>query len=510
MLAASKDADHVTCALGDAGLTACAVTGDELLAAIADNRLGGAILTLAALRDLDIAALRQALAAQPPWSDCPFILLVPRGDQTGAHAAFACPGNVVLLEQPLLPGALVAAARQAMRTRSQQIGTHTRMEERASELSGLRDRNDEYLLSFELCRQIPWSAGAENGLLSISEKWLRRLNVPIGNIADICWSDFVLPEDLQIVQLAWQQSRSSGTTFDVAFRMRSDGGPYRWHRARATPVLGPGGQIIKWIGVTEDIDDRRETEIRFQTLQTELAQMSRLSAMGAMASTLAHELNQPLTAATNFLRGVRRLLEQDPAGSRDDLIEAVTSADRNATRAGEIVRRLRDMVSRGAAARHPEKLGSVIRDACALSLIDAGSRGISHVIDIADEEAMIDIDRIQIQQVLHNLLRNSVEALGKSKGGEIIISAQQQGDYQEIIVADNGPGIAAPIAERMFGAFNSSKPDGMGIGLSISRTIIEAHGGRIHCDQIGRPGARFRFTVLRTRDQVSQRGQACA
>jgi two-component system, LuxR family, sensor kinase FixL len=249
-------------------------------------------------------------------------------------------------------------------------------------------------------------------------------------------------------------------------------------------------------GFVRDLTEHQKTEARLQELQTELVQISRLTAMGEMASTLAHELNQPLAAITNYLRGSRRLLESASEADRARVREAVDKAADQALRAGQIIRRLRDFVARGESERRVESLNKIIEEASALALVGAKERGIRVRFQFDPRIDFVLADRVQVQQVLLNLIRNAIEAMEASAVRDLTIATVTHGAGEVLVkVADTGPGISADVADQLFQPFITTKPHGMGVGLSISRTIIEAHGGRIWVDHNPGGGAVFCFTL---------------
>jgi two-component system sensor kinase FixL len=249
-------------------------------------------------------------------------------------------------------------------------------------------------------------------------------------------------------------------------------------------------------GFVRDLTEHQKTEARLQELQTELVQISRLSAMGEMASTLAHELNQPLSAITNYLRGSRRLLEGASDPERSRVREAVDKAADQALRAGQIIRRLRDFVARGESERRVESLNKIIEEASALALVGAKERGVRVRFLFDPRIDPVLADRVQIQQVLLNLIRNAIEAMEGAERRDLTVATAPFDTGDALIkVADTGPGISNEIADQLFQPFVTTKQHGMGVGLSISRTIIEAHGGRIWVDQNPGGGAAFCFTL---------------
>jgi two-component system, LuxR family, sensor kinase FixL len=251
-------------------------------------------------------------------------------------------------------------------------------------------------------------------------------------------------------------------------------------------------------GFIRDLTDRQRTEARLQELQAELVHVSRLTAMGEMASTLAHELNQPLTAIANYMKGSRRLLEDSTDGNAATARDAIDKAAAQALRAGDIIRRLRDFVARGESERSAESARKLIEEASALALVGAKNLGIRTTFRLDPAVDLVLVDKIQIQQVLLNLVRNAIEAMEGANLRELTISAKAtDADTAVIGVTDTGTGIAPEVANQLFQPFTTTKAAGMGVGLSICRTIIEAHGGQIWVEPDAGGGAAFYFTLRR-------------
>jgi two-component system, LuxR family, sensor kinase FixL len=251
---------------------------------------------------------------------------------------------------------------------------------------------------------------------------------------------------------------------------------------------GIEGIFVEGYDVTEEV----KAEQKIKTLQTELIYVSRVSAMSTMAATLAHELNQPLTAITNYASGVVTALGR-PGLQQSTILEGVEEISRSANRAGDIIRSLRNMTRRGETTRTVFNLETVGQEA--IQLVRAGGRNwVAIECDFAaDIEAFG--DPVQIQQVLINLIRNACEAVDGRDRGEVKVTIAHSNDGAIVCVEDNGPGIGPHILDANFGSFVSTKPDGMGIGLSISRTIIEAHGGQISARNKQEGGAAFSFVL---------------
>ncbi|MAM37724.1 PAS domain S-box protein (plasmid) [Sphingobium naphthae] len=281
----------------------------------------------------------------------------------------------------------------------------------------------------------------------------------------------------------------------VVFAQRKDGSTFPMELS-VGEATGEGQRLFT--GFIRDLTDRQRTQEKLEELQSELIHVARVSAMGTMASTLAHELNQPITAVANYVEAVRDLLENFDAEDVPMIRDALQDAAGEAMRAGHIVRRLRDFVARGEVEKTVEKLPLLINEAAAFGLMGTSEKSIEARFDIDHDAADVLVDKIQIQQVLVNLIRNAVEAMGDSDERVLSVStgADQPG-FVRVTVADTGPGVVPDVATQLFRAFVSTKSEGMGLGLSICRTIVEANGGRIWMEPRSGGGTRFNFTLVR-------------
>ncbi|MCX5495318.1 PAS domain S-box protein [Kaistia dalseonensis] len=259
-------------------------------------------------------------------------------------------------------------------------------------------------------------------------------------------------------------------------------------------------------GFIRDLSERQKTEARLQELQSELVHITRLTALGEMASALAHELNQPLAAISNYLNGLRRLIERTPDLS-PRIGEALEKAAEQALRGGQIIQRLRSFVSRGETEKKVESVAKLLEEASALALLGVKEKGINVRLRINPQADLVLVDKIQIEQVLLNLIRNAIEAMEHCERRELIISDERREDMIMISVSDTGSGIAPDMAPRLFEAFATTKSHGMGVGLSICRTIIESHGGEIWVDSNPEGGTIFRFTVRAAQQDETADGQ---
>lgn len=319
--------------------------------------------------------------------------------------------------------------------------------------------------------------------------------------------------------LAEVRGRKVNMLMPAPYREEHDRYLYRYHATGERRIIGIGrivvgqrkdgttfpmelavGEVVlegsrEYTGFVRDITQRTESERRLQAVQSELVHVSRLTEMGQMAAGLAHELNQPLAAISNYLAASQRFLERD---KRDEAISATQKAAEQVKRAGEIIRRLRDFVKRGDSERRPEPLATLIEEAVALGFAGMSSLGVKVELRISPEASAALVDRIQIQQVLVNLIRNAIEAMTEASRRElVIVTAPRDLDWVEIRVTDTGHGLSRTIRDKLFQPFVSTKTGGMGVGLSICRSIVEAHGGDLIAGNNEDGGATFSLTLPR-------------
>ncbi len=268
------------------------------------------------------------------------------------------------------------------------------------------------------------------------------------------------------------------------------------------------GQERFFTGFIRDLTESQKTEARLQELQSELVHVSRLTAMGEMASALAHELNQPLSAIANYMKGSRRLLEDSSDEHATILREAMDRAAEQALRAGQVIRRLRDFVARGDSERRVEGVKKLVEEASALALVGVRDKGVHVRFEFDPRTDFVLADKVQIQQVLLNLMRNAIEAMEDADKRELTVStALAPDDMVEISVSDTGTGISPEVTAQLFQPFVTTKRQGMGVGLSISRTIVEAHGGSIAPRPNPEGGTVFSFTLPAvTKEEVGDAG----
>lgn len=357
------------------------------------------------------------------------------------------------------------------------------------------DSTELYRRIIDLTDLIPWLADQEGTVVSTGDRWIDWTGAGVSEALGDGWKRFVHPDDLDRTAAAWATAIRSGQRYDVEWRIRVRDGSYRWCHARGAKRADPSGGPLVWYGILEDVHDRRLAADSFRRAEAELARVSRLSAMGAMATAIAHDLNQPLTAIVHYVRGSRRLLDQVQGTGKADLSVALEDADKSAVRASDIVRRVQEFVTRGTIEARREDLAALVEEACRLAVLDLSEHGIACRVEF-DTHCSVLADRLQIQQVLVNLIRNAIQAMEGCPRRELVIrtSAAKRG-FCQVAVSDTGRGVALDVEHRLFDPMFTTRREGIGIGLPISRKIVETHGGTIWHEPGPEGGAIIKFTL---------------
>jgi two-component system sensor kinase FixL len=305
------------------------------------------------------------------------------------------------------------------------------------------------------------------------------------------WGDLVHPDDKQQLEHDVQQALQRRGHYNFLYRINDPVRGTRWISEAGQGVYTPGGQVESLVGLLIDVTEHQKVQVRLREAQAELIHLSRNSAMTAMAATLAHELNQPLTAASNYLAGAQRMVAD--GGKRGIVDQGLKEAAQSLNRAGEIIRRLRKTSARGWEAQTELfNIHEAVREA--VKLVSAAGYDDAEISFPAGDIQVVG-DRVQIEQVLVNLIKNAVEAIRGRERREVTVTVSEKDGAAIAAVEDTGPGVSPEAARDLFGTFASEKEHGMGIGLSISRTIIESHKGRIWLEAAPGGGARFCFTL---------------
>lgn len=315
------------------------------------------------------------------------------------------------------------------------------------------------------------------------------------------------PEDRDRVMKALEETlKSPGGMMDIEYRIKH-GDDYRNCRNRGFMVYDNDGKPVRMIGAISDFTEQRNAEERIRQLQLELLHLSRMSAMGTMASMMAHELNQPLGAIGTYLSGVETVLRKGDDPNVSLALTGLEKAYEASNRAGDIIRRLRMMLRKAEPIRMPVKVCKAVQDAVALSLL--GRRHLEkNVVIEGDDDIHADADEVQIVQVFMNLIQNAVDAIEEGGGDQIrIVFSRASGAMIEICIEDNGPGISEEMTGRLFEFFATSKSGGMGIGLPITRTIVENHDGRISGGNKPDGGSLFKVLLPEARSMKRQQVQ---
>ncbi len=338
-----------------------------------------------------------------------------------------------------------------------------------------------------------WHLGAQSLFLSPRSRELLDLSAdePAGpnNFAER-----VHPDDQPHARERWQQHLESDQShFEIEFRSRKAGGGYRWLLARVRTVRDAQARPARMAGSISDISARKHAEEESRQRQAELAHVLRVSAMDDMAASIAHELNQPLAAIVNYARGCTHRL--DGLGVAPEVLEALDRIASEALRAGDIVRSLKRVVRKEPPGESSVDIGALAHEAAQLVRPDATERGIAVRLDITPSLPPVLADRVQIEQVMLNLLRNAVESITRHP---LLIAVRAQATPSggvSVAVSDTGIGIPAALMQRVFAPFFTTKTSGLGMGLSISRTIVESHGGRLWAEPNAGAGMTFSFTL---------------
>lgn len=316
-------------------------------------------------------------------------------------------------------------------------------------------------------------------------------------LTDADWIATVHPDDRPLALATLEAALAGAGSSRIEYRTVGPDGRVRWVVGLGKVVEGEGGRT-RFVGLNRDVTETKEAAQALERAHKALLNVSRLSAMGTLASTLAHDLAQPLTAVANFSRGLRQRLAGTDVLQDEKLREALDGAERGATLAVDIVERMTRQLSGGEVERRQVRLSELVRETCSIALSDGDRHGIGCTIDVAPDADWLSVDPVQVQQLMLNLVRNAADALMDVpvEARRLIIFARRlDSRHVEVRVSDSGPGIADEIAPRLFEPFVTTKEDGTGIGLSISRTVVEAHGGKIRVERAPEGGAAFIFTL---------------
>lgn len=353
-----------------------------------------------------------------------------------------------------------------------------------------------------------WSADADTGaLLFVNARWAANG----WKASDIGpdWCSLAHPGDQAQLQEIWNRARASGEAFECSVRMRHADGRYRWMMVRGAALRDATGQIIRWYGLNTDIHDQRTAEDALHRAQSALAQMTRLTTLGELTASIAHDVSQPIASVITNGEACQRWLSR----AEPDVAEALASAERivaNGQRASEVIARLRDIARRGEGTRLPAALNDIITETLTLLERELCHHRTDVILELAADAPLVEVDRVQIQQVLINLIVNAAQSMTSLPEGArrlTIRSARDTDaagmDMGAVTVRDSGSGIDPETLPRVFNAFYTTKPGGIGMGLSIARSIVEAHAGRIVAIANADVGMTFRVCLPAIKESMS-------
>jgi PAS domain S-box-containing protein len=379
-------------------------------------------------------------------------------------------------------------------------------EERLAETSRLYlelQRTDaELQLQVALLQQLPvsaWTLKPDGTPDFVNEVWLEYSGQTLDFVRSHpeAWMTVLHPEDRETASRAFWEGIRSGTGFAFETRsLRAKDGVYRWHLQQAVVLRDSEGRVIRFVGTTTDTDDQKRTEEALRQAQGDLARINRVTTMGELAASLGHELSQPISGAmTNANVGLRTLGKENP--NLDEVRGVFARILRDAQRATDIIARIRSQFEKSAPNQQAVDLNELIPETIALLRGEAMRHNVSLRTELEADLPQIVGDRVQLQQVVMNLIVNSIEAMKDVDGIREMVIKSQRAENEQILVFvnDTGPGFPPELAEQIFDPFFTTKPHGTGMGLRISRSIIESHGGRLWTEPAAGRGATFHLTL---------------
>jgi PAS domain S-box-containing protein len=366
----------------------------------------------------------------------------------------------------------------------------------------LEEANKELQLQAGLLQHLPlsaWTLKPDGTPDFVNQVWLDFAGQTLDFVRSHpeAWITAVHPEDRERASRAFWEGISAGQSFAIETRsLCAQDGTYHWHLQQAVPLRDAEGRVIKFVGTTTDIDEQKRAEEALRQAQSDLARINRVTTMGELAASLAHEICQPISGAITTANVCLRKLAHDQP-NLDEVRAAVTRIGRDVKRAAEIIARIRSQFERGSLTQEVIDVNEIHQETVALLRGEAARHNISIRMELAADLPQIVGDRVQLQQVAMNLIINSIEAMKDVDGiRELVIQSQPAENEQVLVsVSDTGAGLPPQLAEQIFHPFFTTKPKGTGMGLRISRSIIESHGGRLWAADTPGRGATFHLNL---------------
>jgi PAS domain S-box-containing protein len=374
--------------------------------------------------------------------------------------------------------------------------------ELAKMVEELRKSEDRLRVLIETIPALAWTTLANGSSDFVNRRWLEYTGISLEQMQGAGTPLPFHPEDIDEHLGKWRLALTSGETFENEARVRrAVDGEYRWFLIRGMPLRDESGNIVKWYGTMTDIEDRKQAEEALRKANADLAHITRVITMGEFAASIAHEVSQPLSAVvTNAEAGLRWLAGSAP--NIEKACEAVTRVVRDGKRAGEVVAQIRALCRKSGTKRQRMDMNEAIEEILALAQGEVRTKRVTLRTDLAARLPAVFGDRVQLQQVVLNLVMNGLDSMSSvhDRPRELVIRTQEGEEDQVVVtVQDSGIGLDSKIGEQMFEAFYTTKAEGMGMGLSISRSIVQDHGGRLWATPNDGHGATFQFTLLKHR-----------
>ena len=371
----------------------------------------------------------------------------------------------------------------------------TDIEDRKRAVEALRASEQQLRLITETIPALVWRTTPDGEIDYVNRRVLDYTGKPLERFGNNGWLQLLHPDDVDSTIRLWRQNTQTGHSHKVAYRLRRADGAYRWFDVRGEPLRDGEGRVVQWYGICIDVEDRRRTEEALRNTQERLSIASQVATVGELAASIAHEVNQPLTAVVSNGNACLRWLSAEPP----NLAKAVEAAERivrDGKDAGEVVRRIRALYKRAAHEEVPLDLNEVIGEVLRLLWGEAAKRRVIVETDLAQDLAPVLGDRVQLQQLILNLLLNGIEAMDPVTDypKRLFIRTKRERDDTVLVeIRDSGVGLKDP--DAVFEAFYTTKEKGMGMGLAICRSIVQAHNGRLWAASGEGPGATFCFTL---------------
>jgi len=445
---------------------------------------------------LDGFGLLRAIRDDSALASTPVILLSARAGEESRVEGMQAEADDYLVK-PFAAQELLARVATHVKMANLRRDTAEREERLRGEAEALQASESKLAAIINTIPTAAWTTRADGYCDFLNQVWLDYVGMAAEQAQGWGWAEAIHRDDREQLVDDWQSSLASGIPVDTEARIRRFDGSYRWFLIRANPLKNVSGNILKWYGTCIDIDDRKKAEEALNRAHSELAHVARVATLNALTGSIAHEINQPLAAViTNASTSLRRLNADPPniEGARETVMRTI----RDGNRASDVITRLRALYTKKEFTLEPLDLNAATQEVIALSLSDLQRNRVILKSELADGLPLVNGDRVQLQQVVLNLVRNASDAMGllEDRPRELLIRTERDGACRvRLSVKDVGHGFAPEAADKLFQAFYTTKTEGMGIGLHVSQSIIEAHHGRLWVTANDGPGATFSFVI---------------